>query len=194
MGKKAQIIDAAIDIIMKLGFSNFSVGKVASLLNVSKGVITYHFPTKELLLQSAVMKYYEEAAQYMEEHIRVDKSAKDTLNSYMESNLNFVKGRKKMTIAIVDIILNSRTSEGEVLFKGGDDSLYQPLIEIFQYGQQVEKTFRDFSPEIMARSVRSVIDSISLAIAKDEIEDVDNAVREVIMIFESATISNKLEE
>lgn len=191
MGKKEDIIAATTEIIMKLGFSNFSVGKVANFLKISKGVITYHFPTKEILLQSVVLRYYEEAAGYMEKYIRNDKNAKDALNSYIESNLYFVKEKKEQTIAITDIILNSRTREGDMLFKGNDGSIYEPLIEIFKYGQEVDKNYRDFSPDIMARSVRSVIDSLSLAIVKGEIQDVDNAVREVKMIFQSATLLSK---
>jgi AcrR family transcriptional regulator len=185
--RKDEIIDATMELITKIGFSNFSIGKVANQLKVSKGVITYHFPSKQLLLQAVVMKYYEEASTYMAQHMRVDKSANDTLNSYIESNLYFVKEKKVETIAIADIILNNRTQEGKILFRE-DNSIYQPLIEIFKYGQEIEKSYRDFTPEIMARSVRSVIDSISLAIAKDEIKDVDNAVREVKLIFESATL------
>lgn len=187
MGRKNEIIDATMHLITKIGFSNFSIGKVANEINVSKGVITYHFPAKELLLQAVVMKYYEEASIYMAQHMRIDKSADDTLNSYIESNLNFVKEKKVETIAIADIILNGRTQDGEILFKE-DNSIYQPLIEVFRYGQEVEKIYRDFSPEIMARSVRSVIDSISLAIAKEEIKDVEKTIKEVIMIFESATL------
>jgi len=123
----------------------------------------------------------------MAQHMRVDKGANDTLNSYIESNLYFVKEKKVETIAIADIILNSRNQEGKILFRE-DNSIYQPLIEIFRYGQEIERSYRHFLPEIMARSVRSVIDSISLAIAKDDIKDVDNAVKEVKLIFESATL------
>jgi AcrR family transcriptional regulator len=188
--KKEQILNATIELITELGFSNFSVGKVANKLNVSKGVITYHFPTKEMLLQSAVIKYYEEADSYMEKHMGVDKSAVDTLNSYIKANLYFAKEKKKQTVAIVDIILNSRTQEGETLFKGDDNNSYGLLLEIFKYGQDVEKVYRNFSPEIMARSVRSVIDSICLGIAKDEISDVEKAVSEVKEIFKLATLLN----
>ena len=187
VGRKDEIIDATMELITQIGFSNFSIGKVANALNVSKGVITYHFPTKDLLLQAVVTKYYEEAAVYMGQHMRIDKSACDTLNSYIESNLNFVKEKKIETIAIVDIILNSRTKEGEMLFKE-DKTIYQPLIEIFKYGQEIEKSYRDFSPEIMARSVRSVIDSMSLAIAREEITNIDDIIRNVQKIFESSTL------
>ncbi len=187
MGKKDEIINATMELILEIGFSNFSIGKTANKLNVSKGVITYHFPTKDLLLQAVVMKYYEEAAIYMAKHMRVDKNATDALNSYIESNMSFVNEKKVQTIAIADIIFNSRTPEGKILFKE-DKSIYNPLIEIFKYGCEVERIYRDFSPEIMARSVRSVIDSMSLAIARDEITDVDNAIREVQKIFEFATL------
>ena len=191
MDKKNQIINAAIELIIELGFINFSVGKVANKLNVSKGVITYHFPTKESLLQSAVINYYEEAAMYMEKHMQIGKGAVDTLKSYIAANLHFAKEKKKQTVAIVDIVLNSRTEEGVPLFTGGDNNIYQPLVEIFKYGQEVEKVYRDFSHEIMARSVRSVIDTFCLAIAKNEIQDVEKAVREIQVVFELATILNK---
>lgn len=191
MDKKNQIINAAVELTIELGFINFSVGKVANKLNVSKGVITYHFPTKESLLQSVVINYYEEAARYMEKHIQIGKGAVDTLNNYIEANLHFAKEKKKQTVAIVDIVLNSRTEAGVPLFAGGNNNLYQPLIDIFKYGQEVEKVYRYFSHEIMARSVRSVIDSFCLAIAKDEIQDVEKAVREIELIFESATILYK---
>lgn len=187
MERKKLIIDATIELITKYGFANFSVGKVANKINVSKGVITYHFPTKESLLQAVVGNYYEYAAKYMEKHIRVDKDSTDTLNSYIESCLYFSYENKKQTIAIADIILNSRTEEGELLFKGDDTSIYQPLIEIFKYGQEVEKIYRNFSTEFMARCIRSIIDSVSLAIAKNEIENVDDAVKEVKTIFSLAT-------
>lgn len=187
MEKKKLIIDATIELISKFGFANFSVGKVANKINVSKGVITYHFPTKEFLLQSVIVSYYENASKYMEQHIRLDKGAMETLNSYIESCLYFSYENKKQTIAIVDIVLNSRNEDGELLFKGDDTSIYQPLIEIFRYGQEVEKVYRNFSPEFMAKCIRSIIDSVSLAIAKNEIDNVDEAIREVKTIFGLAT-------
>jgi AcrR family transcriptional regulator len=187
LDRKNEIINATMELIMKIGFSNFSIGKVANQLNISKGVITYHFSTKESLLQAVVTQYYQEAAIYIANNMRIDKSANDTLDSYIESNLLFVTEKKVETIAIIDIILNSRTKEGKILFKE-DKSIYQPLIEIFEYGQEVEGIYRDFSSEIMARSVRSVIDSISLAIAKNELKNVDNAISEVKLIFKSATL------
>lgn len=187
MDKKKQIINAAIELIIEGGFSNFSVGKVANKLNMSKGVFTYHFPTKDSLLSSMVVSFYEEAADYMQQHIRTDKSAIDTLDSYIESCLYFAAEKKEQTIAVTDIILNSRTQDGERLFKD-DNSIYKPLSEIFKYGQETEKIFRVFSRDIMATSIRSVIDSIALAIAKGEIADVDQAVNEVKMIFNSAVL------
>ncbi len=193
MNNRQYIIDATIELIKHYGFSSFSIGKVANKIHVSKGVITYHFPSKESLLQAVVANYYDAAASYMEQHIRLDKGSIDTLNSYLESCLYFSNENKKQTIAIVDIILNSRTDDGNPLFAEGDNSIYQPLIEIFKYGQEIEKVFRDFSPEFMARCVRSIIDSISLAIAKEEIKDIEDAVREVETIFELATKSEKLE-
>lgn len=73
---------------------------------------------------------------------------------------------------LVDIILNYCFENTEKNFKN-DTSSYQILIEIFNYGQEEEVTFRNFSPLIMAKSIRSVIDTISLSIARNEVKNID---------------------
>lgn len=187
MDRKKQISEAVAEFIYEEGFKNFSVGKVSKKLNISKGVFTYHFPTIDILLTYMVNKYFEDASDYMEKHICVDKGASCALESYIESCLYYAAKEKHQTVCIVDVMLNSRSENGEALFKKDDESVYNTLIEIFRYGQEEEKTFRNFSLNIMAKSVRSVIDAMSLAIAKDEISDINKAVGEVKTIFQLAT-------
>lgn len=50
--RKDQIISTAIDILVKHGHGGLSVDKVAQTLGISKGNLTYHFPTKDQLVQA----------------------------------------------------------------------------------------------------------------------------------------------
>ncbi|HDR4909100.1 TPA: TetR/AcrR family transcriptional regulator [Bacillus cereus] len=184
---KDKIIQKSMEFISKYGYANFSIGNIAKELHISKGVVNYHFPQKELLLKIIITQFYEKAVIYMSEHMKMNTNAKSTLESYIESNLRFVSKNKSETLALTEIVLNARNEDGQLIFMDEDKSVFKPLIEIFEYGQDVDGSFREFSPEIMARAVRSVIDNFSSVIAKDEITDVDSVINDIKTIFNKAT-------
>lgn len=184
---KDKIIQKSMEFISKYGYANFSIGNIAKELHISKGVVNYHFPQKELLLKTIITQFYEKAVIYMSEHMKMNTNAKSTLESYIESNLRFVSENKSETLALTEIVLNARNEDGQLIFMDEDKSVFNPLIEIFEYGQDVDGSFRKFSPEIMARAVRSVIDNFSSVIAKDEITDVDSVINDIKTIFNKAT-------
>ncbi|HDR8162660.1 TPA: TetR/AcrR family transcriptional regulator [Bacillus cereus] len=184
---KDKIIQKSMEFISKYGYANFSIGNIAKELHISKGVVNYHFPQKELLLKIIITQFYEKAVIYMSKHMKMNTNAKSTLESYIESNLRFVSENKSETLALTEIVLNARNEDGQLIFMDEDKSVFKPLIEIFEYGQDVDGSFRKFSPEIMARAVRSVIDNFSSVIAKDEITDVDSVINDIKTIFNKAT-------
>lgn len=184
---KDKIIRKSVELISLYGYVNFSIGNVAKEVQVSKGVVNYHFPQKELLLEAIITQYYEKAAIYMGEHMILEEDAKGMLESYIESNLRFVSENKAETLAITEIVLNGRNENGELIFVDENNTILNPLIEIFQYGQDVDRSFRKFPPEIMARAVRNVIDSFSSTIAKEELTDIDSVIMEIKTIFNKAT-------
>ncbi|MGU3397552.1 TetR/AcrR family transcriptional regulator [Priestia sp. D51] len=184
---KDKIIQKSMEFISKYGYANFSVGNIAKELNISKGVVNYHFPQKQMLLETLITQFYEKAATYMGEHMDLSKDAKSTLESYIESNLKFASENKEGILAVTEIMLNARNEDGKLTFMDENKNIFMPLIEIFQYGQDVDKSFRKFPPEIMARAVRSIIDNFSLTIAKGEITDIDSTINEIKGIFNKAT-------
>lgn len=184
---KDKIIQKSMEFISKYGYANFSIGNISKELNMSKGVVNYHFPQKQMLLETLITQFYEKAATYMGEHMDLSKDAKSTLESYIESNLKFASENKEEILAITETMLNARNEDGKLIFMDENQNIFMPLIEIFQYGQDVDKSFRKFPPEIMARAVRSIIDNFSLTIAKGEITDIDSTINEIKGIFNKAT-------
>ncbi|KML24503.1 TetR/AcrR family transcriptional regulator [Priestia aryabhattai] len=184
---KDKIIQKSMEFISKYGYANFSVGNIAKELNISKGVVNYHFPQKQMLLETLITQFYEKAATYMGEHMDLSEDAKSTLESYIESNLKFASENKEGILAVTEIMLNARNEDGKLTFMDENKNIFMPLIEIFQYGQDVDKSFRKFPLEIMARAVRSIIDNFSLTIAKGEITDIDSTINEIKGIFNKAT-------
>lgn len=184
---KDKIIQASIDFISKHGYADFSLGNIAKILNISKGVVNYHFPKKELLLEAIVTGFYEKAASYMGENMDLNGDSKSALDSYIESNLRFVSENKTECLTITEIIFNARNEDGKLVYLEEDQAVFQPLVEIFTYGQEVDGSFRRFSPEMMARSVRGVVDHFCSAIAKGQLTEIDAAITEIKTLFNKAT-------
>lgn len=180
--RKSQLIDASVTLIAKVGYANFSLGLLAKEVKVSKGVVNYHFPQKELLLTAIVQDLYTKAAAYMAEHMKIDGTSIDALQSYIEANLHFVLTDPVRVLAVTDILTNSRQADGTPLFPN-DGSIYNTLVEIFTYGQTVDHKFRLFDPLLMARLVRSAIDLLAYSLAKGEHTNPEAAIQEVVTTF-----------
>jgi AcrR family transcriptional regulator len=188
--RKTQLIDASIRLIGKVGYVNFSLGLLAKDVNVSKGVVNYHFPQKELLLTAIVQGFYADAATYMAEHMNVKNSSLDALKSYIETNLQFVLLQPVRALVVMDIIANSRQDDGTPLFPN-DGSIYNTLVELFVYGQTVDHKLRQFDPLLMARLVRSAIDLLADTLAKGESLNPEAAIQELVTTFMLATRRNE---
>lgn len=188
--RKTQLIDASIKLIAKVGYVNFSLGLLAKEVNVSKGVVNYHFPQKELLLTAIVQSFYTDAATYMAEHMNTTGTSLDTLKSYIQTNLQFVLLQPVRVLVVMDILANSRQVDGTPLFSN-DGSIYNTLVELFVYGQAVDNKFRQFDPLLMAQLVRSAIDLLAYTLAKGESLNPEAAIQEVVTTFVLATRRNE---
>ncbi|WP_270571699.1 TetR/AcrR family transcriptional regulator [Bacillus glycinifermentans] len=185
--RRLQIIEDAIQVLAEEGYANASIGNIAKKGGISKGVVTYHFPNKMQLMKAVVEHSYGLAAPYMEKFMDGLDSAPATLRAYIESNLRFMFEHPKYVTAIIEVVSNLRTESGELYYKDEDESIYEPLIDIFKWGQETEGSFREFSPLIMARTVRSVIDSLGPKIANHDISDMESTISEIVDTFDYAT-------
>lgn len=182
-----QIIECTIDVITEIGYANTSIGKIAQKATVSKGVITYHFSDKEELMTGVVVDLYQKAALFMEKHMQNPDNAIDMLRAYIVSNLLFIKENRKHVAAVIEIVTNDRNEQGELRFAEQDEAIYGPLEEIFQYGQEVEGTFRSFSKRFMAVMLRSAIDAAGYQLAKNDQFDIDLYAEELVTMYDRAT-------
>ncbi|ANE45937.1 hypothetical protein SY83_06120 [Paenibacillus swuensis] len=191
---REHILHAAQELLAKYGYSGFSLGLLCEHMEISKGVLTYHFAQKDILFSELVQTYFGDAAEYMAKHMVITETAPKALESYISTNLHFVSDNAIRTMAMIQIIGNHRNKAGELVFSGTDNHVYQPLIEIFLYGQMEEKNFRIFAPALMAMFVRSAIDAVSNRIVNNEIQDMDETIEETVRTFILATRRDGHEE
>ncbi len=69
--RRSQILDAAINVLLKKGFSSSSMNDFIRASGLSKGGVYHHFKSKEDLLMGVVNRYFEE---YLAEVTAIDLS------------------------------------------------------------------------------------------------------------------------
>src|SRR5699024_10801012 len=85
--QEINILDNAIDLICSQGYVNASVGNIAKRANVSKGVITYHFPQKEDIMDAIVQELYQKGAEFIIPYWNEKNSASTILEEYIRGCL-----------------------------------------------------------------------------------------------------------
>ncbi|MFJ7667654.1 TetR/AcrR family transcriptional regulator [Lysinibacillus sp. NPDC097195] len=188
--RRAQIVDCAIEVIATKGFVNTSISRIAEEAGISKGVISYHFLSKEELIQQVVMEVYQAGAIYMDSHMKGKVKAKDILKAYIESNLAFMGDNPKKIIAVTEILANARTKEGKRLFDvTANDQFLAPIIQLLELGQQ-DGSFRalsTFSAKVLATTIRDTIDGVGFQLALDPNLDLESYSKELKILFDLAT-------
>jgi len=185
--RRAQIVDCAIDTIAELGFVRASVDQIAKRAGVSKGVITYHFPNKEEIVDAIVEKVVTAGRAYMEPRIVAETSAAGRLRAYIESDLEFIDAHRKALIALVEIAMNARRADGSLVI--GPESLAQRaanLEDLLRAGQRSGE-FRRFNTRVMALTIIQAIDAVPALLLREPSLDVKLHARELATVFALAT-------
>jgi TetR/AcrR family transcriptional regulator, fatty acid metabolism regulator protein len=185
--RRAQIVDCAIEAIAEMGFAKASVDQIARLAGVSKGVITYHFPKKQEIVDAVIERVIAAGRAYIEPRIMAEKSMAGRLRAYIESDLEFIDANRKPLIALVEIAMNARRADGSLVI--GPDSLAQraaSLEELLRAGQQSGE-FRRFNTRVMALTIIQAIDGVPALLAREPNLDVKLHARELATVFALAT-------
>ena len=185
--RRAQIVDCAIDTIAEVGFAKASVDQIAKQVGVSKGVITYHFPKKEEIVDAIVEKVVAAGRAYMAPRIIAATSAAGRLRAYIESHLEFMDAHRKLLIALVEIALNARRADGSLTI--GPQAVagrVASLEELLRAGQRSGE-FRRFNTRVMALTIIQAIDGIPPLLTREPGLDVRLHAKELATVFALAT-------
>ena len=185
--RRAQIIDCAIDTIAEVGFAKASVDQIARRVGVSKGVITYHFPSKEEIVDAVIEKVVGAGRAYMEPRIMAETSAAGRLRAYIESDLEFIDAYRKPLLALVEIAMSARRADGSLVI--GPEALVRrvaSLEELLRAGQRSGE-FRRFNTRVMALTIIQAIDGVPRLLAREPNLDVKLYATELATVFALAT-------
>lgn len=97
---KKKIIESSITLIAQYGYTNYTLGTLTKYMDISKGVVNYHFPQKDMVFDTIMHEYEEKVLSY-------------SLKDY----LFFVYHNKDFYITVKEIKQNHRDEKGVLVYK-----------------------------------------------------------------------------
>ncbi|MEC0244564.1 TetR/AcrR family transcriptional regulator [Paenibacillus chitinolyticus] len=188
--RRNQIMTCAIEIISSRGYAQASLAQIAKVAGISKGVISYHFSSKDDLIEEIVSDLYESGSTFMTPYLAAQTTALGWINTYIEKNVLFMKSHRKHVIAVTEIIFHARDEEGKPRhFRNIDtDATINVLVKMLHRGTMEGdfREFTDFSARVLAATIRSAIDGLSFQLAASLDLDLDAYAKELVTIFQLA--------
>jgi TetR/AcrR family transcriptional regulator, fatty acid metabolism regulator protein len=185
--RRAQIVAAAIDTIAELGYGQASLARIAETAGTSKGVIIYHFGSKDDLIREIVAELSAKGRAYLGPRLEAEPTGAGMLRAYIESNMAFIRENRNHVLAIVEIVFSGRGADGRPLYDPairleGAEALRQLLAHFQGTGE-----FRaDFDPDVIAMAIRAALDAVPLRLARDPDLDIGRYGRELADLFGAA--------
>ncbi|MCG5214757.1 TetR/AcrR family transcriptional regulator [Streptosporangium sp. KLBMP 9127] len=187
--RRAQIIDATIETVATLGYAQTSLARIAERAQTSKSVISYHFTSRDDLLEQVVTQIYDDAWAAIAPRLEAATGGPAKLRAYIESNLTYLKSHRSRLLAVADITGSHRAPDGTPRFETvGEQTGIGVLTGILRQGQN-EGDFRAFDPRIVALTVSQALVGVLGQWALDPATDLDACAAELVTLFDLATRS-----
>ncbi|NNM44752.1 TetR family transcriptional regulator [Knoellia koreensis] len=174
---REQIVEATVRVLAREGFHGLSFAKVVQEAGLSSTrLISYHFGTRDALLQEAFAHVLARAAAFMGPRIAEQDSIRGKITAYITSNLEFLTEDLAYARAAVELagnLTNPNGSQGLDLLEAG-----------FRSGQGTGE-LRDFDVRTMAVALRGSIDATVLAIVNGTVQP-EPAARDLAELFDRA--------
>ncbi len=185
--RKAQLIECAIETIARLGYAQASLTQIAKRAGISKSVITYYFSSKEELIEQAVEAIYAAGAHFMGPQIAAQPTANLMLQTYIQSNVEYIRTHRLQMMAIMEIVLNVRTEDGKLRYGRATEEPVLKALEILLRRGQHNGEFRAFDLRVMAVTIRQAIDVVPRWLSANPNLDGEAYARELVTLFDRAT-------
>lgn len=191
--RRKQILEIAIQEIEERGYRNTTIQDIARKANISKGVIYYHFNTREELLSEIWSVLLEELFEYRKKRVERQKTAQEMLQAYVNANFEFIKVNFNKFIALFSMGIDLNPSDNRTFPWSMDINkrCFGYLSGILELGQQ-NKEFGPFPVARVAPIIQGALDGLILQwVATPNLVDF-NGCRKVLMeIIEQYTIGKR---
>ena len=134
--RRQQLMQATIETIAELGYGQASLARIAERAGASKGVIAYHFDTKDHLIERVVEHVYAASWLAVEPRVMSTTTAADKLVAFVHAEIDYYGAHRDELLAISSIVVNHRAADGSLRYPtGAEPSVLRVLMDILRAGQ-----------------------------------------------------------
>ncbi|MDQ0186636.1 TetR family transcriptional regulator [Cytobacillus sp. FSL R5-0569] len=164
--RKEQIIQACIDTLEELGYTNVSLTKIAKKAKVSTGLISYHFSDKMDLISQTLLYLLNKKLDFISGKVVQEETPISQLEAYIEASLAYQVANYKNNIALIEIVFNAQNEEGIPYYRVDNEEEEDPLNtfikEILIEGQQKQEFSNEFDAEMICVLIQGAIEESML--------------------------------
>lgn len=188
--RRDQLIQAAIDAIVEVGFPRTSVAEVARRAGVSKGVVTYHFAAKNDLIQSVIADVLASMTEYIEPRLEAAEPLvypERFIAPYITTWVEYYRTHTREVLALVRIYnaFRDETGRPSPAFDVRADEIVT-IGRVLEKGQ-VRGGLGDFDARTMAAVMKAALDDVLTQYANNPDLDLETYAAELVALFERAT-------
>lgn len=173
--RQEQILVAATQTVAELGYAKTSLARIAATAGISKGVITYHFKTKDEILRLVATRFFDQAWAYMEPRIEAESTAAGQIQAWIRTELEYFRAHRTEYLAMSDIVANHRDAEGDHAFATEFAEEITGLTDLLIQGQQ-DNQLRAFDAVSVANIILRCVDGVLATWALDPSVNLDDDI------------------
>ncbi|KZF02971.1 MULTISPECIES: TetR/AcrR family transcriptional regulator [unclassified Rhodococcus (in: high G+C Gram-positive bacteria)] len=157
--RRAQLVDAAIDVLADLGAEQASLVRIAECAGVSRGVVNYHFPGgRRELFEAAVDAVYDLGRREVQPDTLSAQSPRDSVASFVRGSIAFYAHYPRHLRALT-AIYTSRTGDSLRREERPEHAAEMMATAGLLRDGQVAGQMREFDVTLMALTIRAILDT-----------------------------------
>jgi TetR/AcrR family transcriptional regulator, fatty acid metabolism regulator protein len=184
--RRAQLVGCALDALAEVGYQQTTVAEVGRRAGVSKGVVTYHFPARDELIWAAVTTVFGSVAEHVGSRL-ADVAPRRFVAVYLGAWVDYFRSHRREMMAIAEIWTSFRDAAGRPHLDARTLGEERAMVEAALSAGQAEGTLGDFSPRVVAVTMKAALDGLLAQLALDPDLDLDAYRDELVALFDRAT-------
>ncbi|NPD03774.1 TetR family transcriptional regulator [Nocardioides sp. zg-1308] len=181
--RRAQILDATIEVIAEEGFARASFARIAERAGLSSTrLISYHFAGKDELVAALVEHVVSGIGEHVGALVGAETTARGRLRAYVEGVVGHADSHRAQMSALLQVVLSGAWGAGGPV--GPSDASH--LERILRQGQEAGE-LRDFDVRVVAATVQRAVEGVPLQLQADPGLDCAAYAAELVELFDRAT-------
>lgn len=183
-----RILQCVVETVADEGYARATIGEMSNRLEVSKGVIQYHFPTKEELMQETIAYIYATARDYMSSQIWQTTNEWEQIRNFIELSSQFYRQYPTCIKALQAIRSNFQPLKHKSLAVTLYERELSDLADVFVSGQK-KGVLRKFDTDIAALTLRMALNGVATNLYSQQNYNVKKHADELVELFQRAFLA-----